>query len=112
MTSPNPDVRPQKVICNIYKAKMAKRPARPAPAMRAEFMSAAPVLWGLAGAPEAPEEPRALLDVVICGLWNHDLPGEAVGLAELWPAEALAALEAAAGTGPAPNTVWLLGKRL
>ena len=41
----------------VYKAKMAKRPARPAPAIRAEALSAAPV--EAAPAPEPDSVPEA-----------------------------------------------------
>lgn len=97
---------------NIYKAKRARRPARPAPAMRAEFLSAAPVASGVAVAaePEAPapegegEEPEAPVgfsEAVATG----PLPGE--------PA-ALAVEVGATGAGPTlgRTPVWLLGKRL
>lgn len=46
-----------------YKAKTAKRPARPAPAMRAEFMSAAPVAFGLEPEPD-PEVAEAPAEAV------------------------------------------------
>jgi hypothetical protein len=40
-------------IYQIYKAKMARRPARPAPARRAEALSAAPVEAGPAAEPDS-----------------------------------------------------------
>lgn len=86
----------------IYKAKMAKRPARPAPAMRAEFMSAAPVAWGLAPEPEpdAPAEAEAVA--------RAELVAEAAALAA--PPDAVPA--GPAGAAPGMFAVWLLGKRL
>lgn len=96
----------------IYKAKIARRPARPAPAMRAEFMSAAPVNCGLAPEPEVADDPVAQSESSqsYCPMVN--LPGEAVASAELVAeAAALAPLDATASP-PGAKAVWLLGKRL
>jgi hypothetical protein len=79
-------------------AKMARRPARPAPARRTEFTSAAPVDWATATEPD--EDPEAWEEVRTCLLFVGlsvyvDLPAEPVGLTAPVPvAEAPAFIDA------------------
>jgi len=93
----------------IYKAKIANRPAKPAPAKPTEALPAAPVAEGEAAEPEP--------DTVEEPVGRTEVPAAVpVGLEEpVATAAELAALEA--GEAPAPagastKAVWVLGKRL
>jgi len=102
-------IRWQRVSGYIYKAKIANRPAKPAPAKPTEALPAAPVAVGEAAEPEP--------DTVEEPVGRTEVPAAVpVGLEEpVATAAELAALEA--GEAPAPagastKAVWELGKRL